>query len=568
MSTAAPLQTQTAKSQPLGSSPHAGLLLQRKCACGSPTSSLTGKCAECTSKKRLQTKLTIGASNDPLEQEADRVADQVMAAPAQSPLSAAPPRIHRFTGQATEGAGTAPASVDRVLLSPSRPLEPALRQDMEQRFGHDFSRVRVHSGDAAEQSARDVSADAYTVGHNVVFGTARFAPGTNDGRRLIAHELTHIIQQSDEHIQPAIQRKEENNAPLAAIQGLPMYDLLPSLSKLPENILDDEEAGGHVGGPRLVTAMRAVKSKMQKEIDFLANNKRAIEALPPDQAANILSFILSVTDEKKSEKAINTDLEVDITIVSPSDIRLLGEESAGLQDEGLSHSEDQSLLDAISEFEEMLLSDRSVITGVILDPETRKILGYRTSKADGISRLVDREGKFIVDAGTPLGLESEGLGPGDYVPSPSGIVKGVGKAAAGVAGKLIVKGALKKGVASGGKVTLGAIVRMRSTASAIAKKAKLGSRVWPKHHAFPKYLGGAADQALKKIPRRLHYRFHSALDKFKGGKYARSKGATHFESMDKTQVIKDLTEFYRTAEGGIFKEYLPDFLQAVKESGF
>ena len=103
MSTAAPLQTQTAKSQPLGSSPHAGLLLQRKCACGSPTSSLTGKCAECTSKKRLQTKLTIGASNDPLEQEADRVADQVMAAPAQSPLSAAPPRIHRFTGQATGG---------------------------------------------------------------------------------------------------------------------------------------------------------------------------------------------------------------------------------------------------------------------------------------------------------------------------------------------------------------------------------------------------------------------------------------------------------------------------------
>ena len=90
----------------------------------------------------------------------------------------------------------APASVDHVLASPGRPLEPALRQDMEQRFGHDFSRVRVHSGAAAEQSARDVNAHAYTVGHNIVFGAGRFAPGTHEGRRLIAHELTHVVQQS------------------------------------------------------------------------------------------------------------------------------------------------------------------------------------------------------------------------------------------------------------------------------------------------------------------------------------------------------------------------------------
>lgn len=78
MSTVASVQTRAAKSQPGSSSTHAGLLLQRKCACGSPTASLTGECAECKSKKRLQTKLTVGASNDPLEQEADRVAEQVM----------------------------------------------------------------------------------------------------------------------------------------------------------------------------------------------------------------------------------------------------------------------------------------------------------------------------------------------------------------------------------------------------------------------------------------------------------------------------------------------------------
>ena len=90
MSTAASLQNLAAKPKALSNATHAGLLLQRKCACGSPTSSLTGECAECKSKKRLQTKLVIGADNDPLEQEADRVADQVLAKPSQAGIDKAP----------------------------------------------------------------------------------------------------------------------------------------------------------------------------------------------------------------------------------------------------------------------------------------------------------------------------------------------------------------------------------------------------------------------------------------------------------------------------------------------
>ena len=83
MSTAAPLQSTAAKSPLVSKSSHAGLLLQRKCACGGSASlSLSGECEECNNK-RLQKKLSIGASNDPLEQEADRVADQVLAAPSQ-----------------------------------------------------------------------------------------------------------------------------------------------------------------------------------------------------------------------------------------------------------------------------------------------------------------------------------------------------------------------------------------------------------------------------------------------------------------------------------------------------
>lgn len=117
------------------------------------------------------------------------------------------------TGTAGEAAGTAPPSVDRALARAGAELEPGLRRDMERRFGHDFSRVRVHSDSAAEQSALEVSAKAYTVGNDIVFGAGQLAPGTNEGRRLIAHELTHVVQQTG----GGISRRHRSNAALAAI---------------------------------------------------------------------------------------------------------------------------------------------------------------------------------------------------------------------------------------------------------------------------------------------------------------------------------------------------------------
>jgi hypothetical protein len=88
------------------------------------------------------------------------------------------------------------ASVDQALATPGRLLESSLRQDMEQRFGHDFARVRVHADEAAARSAHDVNAMAYTVGHHIVFGAHMLQPTTPEGRRLIAHELSHVLQQS------------------------------------------------------------------------------------------------------------------------------------------------------------------------------------------------------------------------------------------------------------------------------------------------------------------------------------------------------------------------------------
>ncbi|WP_395822379.1 DUF4157 domain-containing protein [Archangium minus] len=74
-------------------------------------------------------------------------------------------------------------------------LDPAVQKDMESRFGHDFSRVRVHTDVRAAESARSVHARAYTVGEHIVFGNGQYAPRSFSGRRLLAHELTHVVQQ-------------------------------------------------------------------------------------------------------------------------------------------------------------------------------------------------------------------------------------------------------------------------------------------------------------------------------------------------------------------------------------
>jgi hypothetical protein len=93
-------------------------------------------------------------------------------------------------------AGPVPASVHSVLRSPGMPLDSGTRMVMEPHFRHDFGKVRVHADTAAAESAKAVRAAAYTVGRDVVFGAGQYAPDSPKGRQLLAHELTHVVQQS------------------------------------------------------------------------------------------------------------------------------------------------------------------------------------------------------------------------------------------------------------------------------------------------------------------------------------------------------------------------------------
>lgn len=120
---------------------------------------------------------------------------------------------------------TVPTIVHKVLNAPSQPLDAGARAYMEPRFGHDFSRVRVHTGSMAAESARAVNARAYTVGHDVVFGAGKYTPATTAGRALIAHELTHVVQHDRTPpgtSGPVLARAQEPTLSEAAKTGTPL----------------------------------------------------------------------------------------------------------------------------------------------------------------------------------------------------------------------------------------------------------------------------------------------------------------------------------------------------------
>jgi outer membrane protein OmpA-like peptidoglycan-associated protein len=162
----------------------------------------------------IQSKLAVGTPGDKYEQEADQVAEQVMrphlqgagtygsGSPGCQREQSSPEHARvqtKHVGASDSGQIPASPIVHEALASPGQPLDASTRAFFEPRFGHDFSRVHVHTDAKADESASAAKALAYTVGRDVVFGAGRYAPGTTEGDRLLAHELTHVVQQTGGH---------------------------------------------------------------------------------------------------------------------------------------------------------------------------------------------------------------------------------------------------------------------------------------------------------------------------------------------------------------------------------
>jgi len=180
---------------------------------------------------RLQPKLTVGPPGDAYEREADRVADAVMRMPEpegrvqracaeceeemqRQPATEKEEEDEDKTLQAKETPGQIPEvtpdleSRIAALRGGGEPLPSSERAFFEPRFGQEFGDVRIHSGPEAADLAQRVQARAFTLGDSIVFGAGQYAPGDGAGRQLLAHELTHVVQQGREQARRVIQRDE------------------------------------------------------------------------------------------------------------------------------------------------------------------------------------------------------------------------------------------------------------------------------------------------------------------------------------------------------------------------
>jgi len=199
--------------------------LKSNCTCG-------GSCPSCRSDKFIQAKLKIGAHDDKYEKEADQVADQVMRMPANvasgenhlgakkvesaeskiqpSSISGANEYIES-PEQAQKSVPAVPPNFNSSLQSlgvGGQALSVAERQFFEPRFGADFSSIKIHSGKQAQQLAGSINARAFTLGSHIVFGAGEYSPDSTRGQHLMAHELTHTLQQNSQSSTNTIQREE------------------------------------------------------------------------------------------------------------------------------------------------------------------------------------------------------------------------------------------------------------------------------------------------------------------------------------------------------------------------
>jgi hypothetical protein len=259
--------------------------------------------------RRIQRKPVVGTADDAFEREADDVADKVMRMVDPVAVGTTPVAIQRKCARCEDEDKSAiqakrepgahlDANLDagaavRAASQGGVPLSTELRTFFEPRFGHDFSGVRVHANAAAADGARAVQARAYAYGQDIVFGAGEYVPGTMQGRRLLAHELAHVVQQRESASCCTVQRAPADwSAPAAQ---LPLADATrmfnpgveywlehaPDLSRMKAHeLLDeihqiDEWLRRQISNSQKAERLRHVRDQMQAAVTILARKAYA-----------------------------------------------------------------------------------------------------------------------------------------------------------------------------------------------------------------------------------------------------------------------------------------------------
>lgn len=272
-----------------------GFQAQRKCACGTHTPD-GAPCAHCASRQvPVQRKLALGGTHDRYEIEADHTAAAVLASTPVALASATAHAPNISAWQPATAPQAVPASVDRVLRESGTPMSPPLRHEMETRFGQDFSQVRLHT-DAP--STRALHAQAYTAGPHIVFDHGRLAPASAQGRQLLAHELTHVLQQRASPM-TGLQRQPASDA---GVDAAPDADAAPAAAQDAATTPATPDAG-----PAAATTAAAPVMPTRTP----ANEAKAIEdaqiAFPDDAAVEAAIGGMHPEAQRQVNKAMGSD---------------------------------------------------------------------------------------------------------------------------------------------------------------------------------------------------------------------------------------------------------------------
>jgi hypothetical protein len=277
-----------------------------------------------TSVPRLQTSLVVGDPEDKHEQEADEVAETVMRmsdAPSPPPpdgdgngneggspqhTSAAP-----FEEIQASGGGVAPVTPEvetRIndMRGTGTPLPDSERTFFESRFGTDFGGVRLHTGDAAAQTAQDLNARAYTVGSDIAFNAGEYQPGSERGRKLLAHELTHVVQQGG-----ASELSGGGNGARRQVQRQDGPEAAPQEAEGPT---EEEKAAAAAAAAAALAAATAAKAKGQEAETKTRSEgeaeKAAAEGPRQAAAASLAAGPVSDAAERVRQAAVTENAQV------------------------------------------------------------------------------------------------------------------------------------------------------------------------------------------------------------------------------------------------------------------
>jgi hypothetical protein len=237
-----------------------GTVIQRKsaCPCG-------GGCPDCQAKSN---DLNVSQPNDLAEIEADQIADQVMRMPAGEGKPIAQPEEDTIQREPLSVGGGSlplqtPGHVRSAIGSSGQPLDHQARDFFEPRLGYDLSSVRIHTDSAARQSAKAIDALAYTLGSHIVFGSGAYQPESERGKHLLAHELTHVAQQSEQGKHNTLHRKLKVDAAASDDPATAISMIDPLITSLCPDFETDSTSGEITptsGTPCSIPRFRAVAS--------------------------------------------------------------------------------------------------------------------------------------------------------------------------------------------------------------------------------------------------------------------------------------------------------------------